>query len=172
MALKGSMCTGPEDNASHDDSLREKTTSVCEVNHKCNATLGCTIANQEAEIKSLLKQEETLRHHVEKLEQWIDGIYKSLENSLETISHWSYLELRGQLKELTKHNNALESAMKQSKIAFECEQNTLQKVQETLTVAGVALIGNDYALKSEKVLKEECDNMASTIGNGMDEAAD
>uniref|UniRef100_A0A1B0FK07 Uncharacterized protein n=1 Tax=Glossina morsitans morsitans TaxID=37546 RepID=A0A1B0FK07_GLOMM len=152
MALKGSTCTGPEDNGSHDDSLREKTTSVSEVNHKCNATLGCTIANQEAEIKSLLKQEETLRHHIEKLEKWIE-------------------ELRGQLKELTKHNNALESAMKQSKIAFESEQNALQKVQETLTAAGVVLVGNDYALKSEKVLKEECDNTASTIRNGMDEAA-
>lgn len=60
--------------------------------------------------------------------------------------------------------------MKQSKIAFESEQNALQKVQETLTAAGVVLVGNDYALKSEKALKEECDNTASTIRNGMDEA--
>uniref|UniRef100_A0A1B0BPK6 Uncharacterized protein n=1 Tax=Glossina palpalis gambiensis TaxID=67801 RepID=A0A1B0BPK6_9MUSC len=153
MALKSSKCPSPGDNGSRDEPLRENPTSVCGVvDHKCTATLGCTIANQEAKIKILLSQEETLRDQVEKLEKWIE-------------------ELGDQLKELTKHNNALESAMKQSKIAFECEQNALQKVQDTLAIAGVALVDKDYDLKSEKFLKEECDDMASTIGKGTDEAA-
>uniref|UniRef100_A0A1A9VTC8 Uncharacterized protein n=1 Tax=Glossina austeni TaxID=7395 RepID=A0A1A9VTC8_GLOAU len=156
MALKGSECTGPGDNGSRDDSAGEKATSVCQVsrfwfrfdsnnwqlnpfhqvNDKCTATLECTIANQDAEINGLLNHEEILRHQVEKMEQSIE-------------------ELQGHLKALKKHNNALESAMKQSKIAFECEENAVQKVLET--VAAVAL---------------KYDNMASTIGNGMDEAAD
>lgn len=87
----------------------------------------------------------------------------------------SLTKLQDQLREITEHNNALQSALQQSKIAieerFKREQNALQKVQEALAIAEAAVVDKDVALKREKVLKEECDNIASTIGQVMDEAA-
>ncbi|KAL9889280.1 uncharacterized protein ACN427_008661 [Glossina fuscipes fuscipes] len=217
MASKPSWHAGPGDNGSR----VEKPTLVNEivtkpfhhVNHKCTATSGCTIANQEAKINILFSQdEETLRDQKEKLDKWIEesrnklkelqvrqmarklswhagpgdngsrvkkptldneieAKFKILSSQAEETFDKEIEVIGNKLKKLTKHSNALKRAMKQSKINFECAQNALQKVQDTLAIAGVALVDKDYDLKSEKFLKEGCDDMASTIGKGTDEAA-
>lgn len=51
------------------------------------------------------------------------------------------------------------------------EQSALQKVQEALNIAEAAVADKEEALKRERVVKEECDNIASTIGQVMEEAA-
>lgn len=85
------------------------------------------------------------------------------------------IKLRKQLEETTKVNLELQKSLKLSKAAleerFKKEQSALQKVQEALAIAEAAVADKDEVLKREKVLKEECDNIASTIGQVMDEAA-
>uniref|UniRef100_A0A1B0BUK9 Uncharacterized protein n=1 Tax=Glossina palpalis gambiensis TaxID=67801 RepID=A0A1B0BUK9_9MUSC len=160
-----------------------KPTSVCEVKHKYTTALKlleCTIANQKTELKekacvieSLFDERKNLRNQVEKLEKCLEEKDKQLEKMPQTLE--SLNKLQDQLKEITKHNNDLQSALKQSKIAieerFNREQNALQKVQEALAIAEAAVVDKDDALKRERILKEECDNIASTIGQVMDEAA-
>ena len=51
------------------------------------------------------------------------------------------------------------------------EQRALQKVQEALDIAGAAVADKEETQRREKVVKEECDNLAATIGQVMDEAA-
>lgn len=51
------------------------------------------------------------------------------------------------------------------------EQSAFQKVQEALNIAEAAEADKEEALKRERLMKEECDNIASTIGQVMDEAA-
>lgn len=54
---------------------------------------------------------------------------------------------------------------------YEREKCALQKVQEALSIAEAAVVDKEDAQKRERVVKEECDNLASTIGQVMDEAA-
>lgn len=95
---------------------------------------------------------------------------KKLPETTETL-----IKLREQLEETTKVNLELQKSLKLSKAAledrFKREQSALQKVQEALAIAEAAVADKDEVLKREKVLKEECDNIASTIGQVMDEAA-
>lgn len=69
----------------------------------------------------------------------------------------------------------MEKSLKNAKLSieerFRREQVALQKVQEALAIAEGAVADKEEALKREKIVKEECDNIASTIGHIMDEAA-
>lgn len=95
---------------------------------------------------------------------------RKLPESNDTIS-----KLKEQLQEMNKVNQELQKSLSHSKVSledrFKREQDALQKVQEALSIAEAAVADKDEVLKREKVLKEECDNIASTIGQVMDEAA-
>lgn len=84
-------------------------------------------------------------------------------------------KLQEQLTESTDRNRELQKSLKNAKNSLEerlkREQSALQKVQEALAIAETAVADKEEALKREKVVKEECDNIASTIGQVMDEAA-
>lgn len=88
----------------------------------------------------------------------------------ETIS-----KLEEQLSLVQSHNNELQKSLKVSNQVIETklkrEQKALQKVQEALTIAEAAEADKQEALRRERIVKEECDNIASTIGHVMDEAA-
>lgn len=51
------------------------------------------------------------------------------------------------------------------------EKNALEKLQEALLIAETAVAEKEEALKRELLIKEECENLASTIGQVMEEAA-
>lgn len=84
-------------------------------------------------------------------------------------------ELQEQLHVAERHNKDLQKSLKVSHQAIEDrskrEQSALQKVQEALAIAEAAVADKEEALKRERLVKEECDNIASTIGQVMDEAA-
>lgn len=85
------------------------------------------------------------------------------------------VQLKEQLHVTERHNKDLQKSLKVSHQAIEerskREQSALQKVQEALAIAEAAVTDKEEALKRERLVKEECDNIASTIGQVMDEAA-
>ncbi|XP_065371944.1 putative leucine-rich repeat-containing protein DDB_G0290503 [Calliphora vicina] len=159
------------------------STSVCEVKHKFATAiklLESTIINQKSELKeqsqtigNLFEQKKLLRDRIEKVEKLLEEKTKELEKlagSTETIG-----KLQEQLNETERHNNELQKSLKISRQSIEerlkREQSALQKVQEALNIAETAVADKEIALKRERVVKEECENIASTIGQVMDEAA-
>lgn len=95
---------------------------------------------------------------------------------IQNTSNNSVVEkLQSQLSEQTNQRNEFEKSLNLSKRVieerFEREKNALQKVQEALAIAETAVADKEEAQKREQVVKEECDNLASTIGQVMDEAA-
>ncbi|XP_037810950.1 tropomyosin [Lucilia sericata] len=159
------------------------TTSVCEVKHKFATAiklLESTIISQKTELKeqsqtieNLFEQKKLLRDRIEKVEKSLEDKTKELEKlagSKESID-----KLQEQLDETERHNKELQKSLKISRQSIEerlkREQSALQKVQEALNIAEAAVADKEEALKRERVVKEECDNIASTIGQVMDEAA-
>lgn len=54
---------------------------------------------------------------------------------------------------------------------FVREKEALEKVQEALQIAERAIAEKDDALSREVIIREECDHLATTIGQVMEEAA-
>ncbi|XP_073818562.1 uncharacterized protein [Musca autumnalis] len=157
--------------------------SACEVKQKYATALKLlegTIVSQKKEIKeqkemieNLFDQKKHLKTHIEKLEKSMEEKEKQLSKHNENSEHIH--KLQQQLKEYSEQNKDLEKSLKNAKISiedrFKREQIALQKVQEALAIAENAVADKEEALKREKIVKEECDNIASTIGQVMDEAA-
>lgn len=51
------------------------------------------------------------------------------------------------------------------------EKMALEKVQEALTIAECAIVEKEDALNREKAIREECNQLATTIGQVMEDAA-
>ncbi|XP_061387694.1 centrosomal protein of 83 kDa-like [Musca vetustissima] len=156
-------------------------TSACEVKQKYATALKLlegTIVSQQKEIKeqkeminNLFEQKRHLKAHIESLEKSIEEkLHSKFDDSVEQVH-----KLQKQLTEYTQQNKELEKSLKAAKLSiedrFKREQIALQKVQDALAIAEGAVADKEEALKREKIVKEECDNIASTIGQVMDEAA-
>ncbi|TMW46056.1 hypothetical protein DOY81_008871, partial [Sarcophaga bullata] len=159
------------------------TTSVSEVKHKYATAiklLDSTILNQKSELKeqseiieNLFEQKKKLRDQIEILENSLKEKTKELEKVPDNAK--IIAQLQEQLHVTERHNKDLQKSLKVSHQAIEerskREQSALQKVQEALAIAEAAVADKEEALKRERLVKEECDNIASTIGQVMDEAA-
>ncbi|KAM7363589.1 uncharacterized protein ACRADG_000438 isoform 2-T2 [Cochliomyia hominivorax] len=157
--------------------------AVCEVKHKYTTAiklLESTIINKNSELKeqsqiieNLFSQKKQFRDHIEKIEKSLEEKNRELEKLAETKENIE--KLQEQLRETEAHNKELQKSLKISRQSIEerhkREQSALQKVQEALNIAEAAVADKEEALKRERVFKEECDNIASTIGQVMDEAA-
>uniref|UniRef100_A0A1A9WPG3 Uncharacterized protein n=1 Tax=Glossina brevipalpis TaxID=37001 RepID=A0A1A9WPG3_9MUSC len=157
--------------------------STCELKQKYSTAvklLECTISSQKSELKeqasvieNLIDQKKSLHDQIEKLEKSLEEKEKQLAKMPEILE--TLAKLQDQLQQTTKHNIVLQNSLKQTKTLveerFKREQSALQKVQESLALAESAVAEKDNALRREKIVKEECDNIALTIGQIMDEAA-
>uniref|UniRef100_A0A1I8NI82 Uncharacterized protein n=1 Tax=Musca domestica TaxID=7370 RepID=A0A1I8NI82_MUSDO len=157
--------------------------SACEIKQKYATALKLlegTVVSQKREIKeqkemieNLFGQKKHMTLHIEKLEKSLEEKETQLSKYQEQTENVRKLEK--QLKEYSEQNKDLEKSLKNAKLSieerFRREQMALQKVQEALAIAEGAVADKEEALKREKIVKEECDNIASTIGHIMDEAA-
>lgn len=96
--------------------------------------------------------------------------FEKLSKAEKTIA-----KLQEQIDETVNRNKDLEQSLLASKQdveeRFKREQNALQKVQEALSIAESAVADKEEALRREQIVKEEYKDIASTIGQVMDEAA-
>ncbi|XP_054736105.1 cilia- and flagella-associated protein 57 isoform X2 [Anastrepha obliqua] len=159
-----------------------KSSNVTEIKQKYYTTmklLESTIQTQDTEIKKqsriiekLLQQKKQLNDHIKNFEKTLEEKARSLSNEVTTAT---IEKLKAKLNESTRQTKELQISLKMAKSAieerYEREKCALQKVQEALSIAEAAVADKEDAQKREQVVKEECDNLASTIGQVMDEAA-
>ncbi|XP_067619639.1 putative leucine-rich repeat-containing protein DDB_G0290503 isoform X2 [Eurosta solidaginis] len=159
-----------------------KSNTVSEIKQKYYTALKLlesTIQTQKTEItkqtqviENLFQQKKQLNEHIKNLEKSLDEKERSLSNAGTTAT---IEKLKAKLNESTRRIKELQQSLKMSKSAieerYEREKCALQKVQEALAIAEAAVADKEDAQKREQVVKEECDNLASTIGQVMDEAA-
>uniref|UniRef100_W8BGP0 Uncharacterized protein n=1 Tax=Ceratitis capitata TaxID=7213 RepID=W8BGP0_CERCA len=159
-----------------------KSNTVTEVKQKYDIAikvLESTIQTQKTKITSqaqiidnLTEQKKQLGKHIKNLERTLEEKQSCMNNTnaTETIER-----LRAKLNESVQQTKELQLSLKMAKNAieerYEREKCALQKVQEALSIAEAAVVDKEDAQKRERVVKEECDNLASTIGQVMDEAA-
>ncbi|XP_037954448.1 cingulin-like protein 1 [Teleopsis dalmanni] len=129
------------------------------------------MARQATIIQQLLEQKKAFRMQIQVLEQGneeksrkIQSLTdKSTPQNSEGVEFWKacYLDLKEKFQYLEK---ALDNRV-------EREKRALKKVEETLYVVDSALTEKEAAIQREQVVKEECEHLASTIGQVMDEAS-
>ncbi|XP_075160979.1 uncharacterized protein LOC142233793 [Haematobia irritans] len=150
--------------------------SACEVQQKYKTAIQVlenTIVSQKSQLKeksqiidNLFEQRNHLRVVIEKLQKSIEekntalAKYNDVNDTIVKVQH--------QLQESIQNNKELEKTLKEKNLR---EQITLQKIQDSLDLAEAALAEKEEALNSQRVVKEECENIASTIVQVMDEAA-
>lgn len=99
------------------------------------------------------------------------------ESSLQNlkISEQSLSSTQKKLNEIMKVRNELEKSLQHCNISAQenisRDTEALQKVQDALLIAETALLEKNEALSRERSIKEECDLLATTIGQVMEEAA-
>uniref|UniRef100_A0A1I8P7X9 Uncharacterized protein n=1 Tax=Stomoxys calcitrans TaxID=35570 RepID=A0A1I8P7X9_STOCA len=159
------------------------SSSACEVKQKYIAVikvLESTIMSQKSEIKeqtqvitNLFEQRKHMKDVIEKLQVSIEEKNKEISKYLETDGILK--KLQHQLNEYKENCVELEKSLKLSKSLvderYKREQVAIQKVQEALTVADIAMADKKEALDRQRILQEECETIASTIGQVMEEAA-
>lgn len=83
--------------------------------------------------------------------------------------------LKEKLDTTMQANTDLENSLKIAKTViderFNREKEALGKVQEALFVAELAIAEKEKAIYREKIVREECDQLAETIGQVIEEAA-
>ncbi|XP_055906761.1 CAP-Gly domain-containing linker protein 1 [Eupeodes corollae] len=83
--------------------------------------------------------------------------------------------LKHKLQEVLHTNSELELSTTLAKgmvdERFVREKKALEKLQEALLIAETAVAEKEESIKREQVIKEECETLASTIGQVMEEAA-
>ena len=83
--------------------------------------------------------------------------------------------LKQKLQEVLHTNSELELSTTLAKgmidERFVREKNALEKLQEALLIAETAVAEKEEAIKREMIIKEECETLATTIGQVMEEAA-
>lgn len=91
------------------------------------------------------------------------------------LSEQTVTDTKKQLNEIMKIRHDLEKSLIQCNINAQenmtRDNEALQKVQDALQIAETALLEKNEALSRERSIKEECDLLASTIGQVMEEAA-
>lgn len=91
-------------------------------------------------------------------------------------SEISLKEAKSRLSDMMREKNDLETCLDRSNATareqITRENEALNKVQDALLIAESALKEKHEALEREKAIKEECDLLASTIGQVMEDAAE
>ncbi|CAD7085162.1 unnamed protein product [Hermetia illucens] len=86
-----------------------------------------------------------------------------------------FRNLKCQLDKFMGNNVILEKVLENAKCLvndrLNREKMALEKVQEALTIAECAIVEKEDALNREKAIREECNQLATTIGQVMEDAA-
>ncbi|XP_017475879.1 PREDICTED: M protein, serotype 5 isoform X1 [Rhagoletis zephyria] len=162
--------------------LLYNSSTVAEIKQKyytATKLLESTIQTQKTEItkqaqiiENLFQQKKQSNEHLKNLEKALEENQRSLGSA---DNSGTIEKLKTKLNESTRQTKELQLSLQLAKSAieerYEREKCALQKVQEALSIAEAAVADKEDAQKREQVVKEECDNLASTIGQVMDEAA-
>ncbi|XP_055384982.1 FK506-binding protein 15-like [Condylostylus longicornis] len=160
-----------------------KPNAITEIKQKYTNTielLESTIKN----VKKELDKQININKELIKGKNFIEARLRTTENKLserekqfveaKNIEN-NYLSVKEQLETIMKSNENLENSLFVAKKLiderFFREKQALEKVQEALLIAENAISEKEDALKREIVIREECDHLASTIGQVMEEAA-
>lgn len=138
------------------------------------------IANQKTEIAKQAMTISSLRDDKTQSGARIKELQRKIQEHEQVVLKQQQIEqtnasLKQKLEEVLKTNSELEVSATLVKgmmdERFVREKNALEKLQEALLIAETAVAEKEEALKRELIIKEECDTLATTIGQVMEEAA-